>query len=249
LPFLPLFRYRAYGSFPILHGSAYQAQCSLLAALAENTVDIQEESALLRQKTAALGDLNSVSLNSVGSEMTEWLEKGTKACGVDPAFYIHMGKPHLYSFEEQDEEHDYAQRMKNAAEKLNLGDWFSYLSGERVLADALPPDAVPIDLAWNDAHHYKEFFEAFWPALNPKGGLMIFHNTVSRKYNWDAIQWMKAKRSLAKDMEVITLPEIHKLDQNSCTILRRTTQYQPPCLTRYPEEILHDAREFMKTQG
>jgi hypothetical protein len=78
---------------------------------------------------------------------------------------------------------------------------------------------------------------------------MIFHNTVARKYSWDAIQWMWAKRSLAKDMEVMTLPQIHKLDQNSCTILRRTTAYQPPCLTRHPEEILRNAARFMENQN
>jgi predicted O-methyltransferase YrrM len=229
-------------------GSGYTT-LFILAALAENTADTREEEAFLRDKTAALGDLKSMDLNFAAPAIKEWFGQGAKACGVDPAYYLNVCRPHLYSFEEQGEDHEYSQRMSRVVESLRLTEWFSHLKGAKFSAETLPAEARPVDLAWNDAHDYKEFFEKIWPALNPKGGVMIFHNTVSRKYGWDAIQWMKAKRSLANDLEVMTLPEIHKLDQSSCTILRRTTQYQPPCLTRNPEEILHSAMQFMEKQG
>lgn len=230
------------------YGSGYTT-LFLLAALAENVADAEEERALLREKTAALGDLKALDISSNNSAVVEWFGKGAKACQVDPAYYLELRKPHLYSFEEQGEDHDYTARMAGAVYQLNLTEWFSHLKGAQFSARALPPDAFPIDLVWNDAHHYKEFFDAFWPLLNPKGGMMVFHNTVSRKYGWDAIEWMKAKRSAANDLEVMTLPELHKLDQSSCTILRRTSKYQPPCLTKYPDEILRDAMKFMETQA
>src|SRR5205823_4388485 len=122
-------------------------------------------------------------------------------------------------------------------------EWLSYFSGTRFSADLLLPDDRPVDLAWNDADLYKEFFETFWPVLNPNGGIMVFHNTVSRKYCWEAIQWMKMQCASTNDLEILTLPETHKLDQSGCTILRRTTGYKPPCLTRYPQDILENARE------
>ncbi len=226
------------------YGSGYTT-LFLLAALAENAADFQAEASLLREKTAALGDLARLDATSAGAVIEDWFGKGDRACGADPAYYLQNNRPHLYSFEEQDRDHEYTQRMKGVVDSLHLTEWLSYLNGTKFSIDLLPKEALPIDLAWNDSQAYKEFFEAAWPALNPKGGLMIFHNTVSRDYSWDAIQWMKAKRSLAKDLELITFPEPHKLDQSSCTILRRTSQYQPPCLTRHPEDILQNAIKFM----
>jgi predicted O-methyltransferase YrrM len=234
-------------SVVVEYGSGYTT-LFLLSALAENVADAQEERVLLREKTAALGDLKKVNITSNNSAVVEWFGKGEKACQVDPAYYLQLRAPHLYSFEEQGDDHDYTARMKTAVEKLDLTPWFSHLRGKQFSLEALPPDAFPIDLAWNDAHDYKEFFEALWPALNPRGGMLIFHNTVSRKYGWEAIEWMKAKRSMANDLEVMTLPELHKLDQSSCTILRRTSKYQPPCMTKYPDQILRDAMTFMEAQ-
>lgn len=230
------------------YGSGYTT-LFLLAALSENATDTKEESALLRDKTAALGDLRALNLSDSGSIIGEWFGNGGKACAADPAYYLDEHTPHLYSFEEEDASHEYTQRMKHVVDALKLTDWFSHLRGTRFSIDALPAGALPIDMAWNDAQHYREFFETVWPVLNPRGGMMVFHNTVSRKYSWDAIQWMKARRSLANDIEVLTLPEIHKLDQSSCTILRRTTEYQPPCLTRQPEDTLRNAIRFMNKEG
>lgn len=229
------------------YGSGYTT-LFILAALAENTADSKVESALLKEKTELLGGLNTLNLGSENPAFTAWLEKPDKSCCVDPGYYLDLKPSHLYSFEEKGEDDEYSRRMRSAVETLDLSQWFSHVHASGFSIDSLPPDARPVDLAWNDALHYKEFFEAFWPTLNPKGGLMIFHNTVARKYSWDAIQWMSAKRSLAKDMEVVTLPEIHKLNQNSCTILRRITAYQPPCLTRHPEEILRNTVRFMQNQ-
>jgi predicted O-methyltransferase YrrM len=225
-------------------GSGYTT-LFILAALSENAADVKEESALLRDKTAALGDLRTLDLNSADATIAEWFGKGAKACAVDPAYYLDEYSPHLYSFEEESGDHEYTQRMKDVVDALQLTSWFSHHTGKSFSLDALPPAARPIDLTWNDARYYKEFFDACWPILNPKGGMMVFHNTVSRKYCWDAIEWMKARRALAQDIEVITLPETHKLDQSGCTILRRTTSYMPPCLTRQPSDILRNAIRFM----
>jgi hypothetical protein len=41
------------------------------------------------------------------------------------------------------------------------------------------------------------------------------------------ICWTTSQRRAAGDLEVLTIPEPHKLNQNSCTILRRVTNYTP----------------------
>ena len=203
----------------------------------------------MRAKTAELGDLSRIQVTSGSAAITQWFANGDKAFCVYPAYYLDIKPPHLYSFEEHGETHEYSRRMKDAVEALNLTPWFSHVKGCSFSVNALPAAALPIDLAWVDSHDYKEFFEAVWPYLNDRGGLMMFHNTVSRKYGWNAIQWMKTKRAAANDIEVMTLPEIHKLDQSSCTLVRRVTNYQPPCLTLFPENILSNARKFMASKA
>jgi hypothetical protein len=85
----------------------------------------------------------------------------------------------------------------------------------------------PVDLVWNDDTRYAECFETLWPHLNPCGGVMVFYNTAGSREAWDAIGWMRARRREASDLEILTLPEPHKVTQNSCTILRRTSAYVP----------------------
>src|SRR5258708_4436925 len=76
------------------YGSGYTT-LFLLAALAENSRDTEEEAVLLREKTAALYGLKSANLGPPDLLITEWFEKGAKACGVDPAYYLNLHAPHL----------------------------------------------------------------------------------------------------------------------------------------------------------
>jgi hypothetical protein len=61
----------------------------------------------------------------------------------------------------------------------------------------------------------------------------------------EAIEWMKEARKSAGDLEVLTLQENHKLNQNSCTILRRTTEYRPHFAEANAPRIHGDAVKFM----
>lgn len=225
-------------------GSGYTT-LFMLAALADNAADVAEEEAQLRLKTAAAGDWSVIGQGIEHPAVKEWFNGGHKACAVDPRYYICPYAPRLYAFEKRNGDHDYVGRMTQAVADLGYGSFFTYVPGCRFDIEALPPEAFPIDLAWNDDSHCELFYEQFWPALNPDGGLMIFHNTASVESSWDLMRRLAEKHAPAGDMEMLTLQEPHKLNQNSCTILRKTTKYQPSYLTRTPERVAADLEQWL----
>ena len=230
------------------YGSGYTT-LFLLRALADNVLDFAEEAESLRAKTTAAMDVRTRrDQDETSSEA--WFKDGNKACGVYPGFYLRGYEPHLYSFEKLPPEHNYARKMMTVVDQLKLSNLFTHITGHKFLVDALPACAFPIDLAWNDDDSYREFFDAFWPRLNPQGGLMIFHNTVSFEESWNTIESLKHERATEGVLELLTLPEPHKMNQNSCTILRRNTEYRPPFFTATNQErILTELMEFMEQKS
>jgi hypothetical protein len=228
------------------YGSGYTT-LYLLAALAENSSDVIEEASLLRAKTErAMRSEDSSNGPSHRPSAIEWLESGGKACGADPAFYLNMHSPRLYSIERLGRGHEYSMRMTTTVAELKLSQFFAYFPGQQPSQDLLPPEAFPVDLAWNDDDQYMYFFDTFWDRLNPKGGLMIFHNTVSVEAFWNIMSCIRAKRSHAGDLEILTLPEPHKLNQSSYTILRRMGEYRPSFEARPRDQVFEDLWRFMR---
>ena len=223
----------------------------LLAACKQNWLDVLEESQLLRKKTLASMDpryrsKDRHSTSAAAPAGDKWYESGGKACGVDPGFYLRPYKPHLYCFEKLPDTHEYPRRLLQAIEELHLSDFFTYFPGKAFSTDSLPSESLPIDLAWNDDDQYVAFFKAIWPVLSPKGGMLVFHNTVAEESNWRAIDSIRSALDSTKDAEILTLSEPHKLNQSSCTIIRRTSDIVPAFMTRTRDRILTDLVRFME---
>lgn len=225
------------------YGSGYST-LFLLRALADNVLDVELERRSLHNKTSSTRLLerlasadSSMSADSKAATL-EWIDSGEIASNVDPLFYLELHNPHLFSFECLPADHDYVQRMRSAVSAVGHEALFTHICGESFRREALPSAALPIDLAWNDNDRYTEFFSEFWDLLNPSGGIMIFHNVPGTKQFCDAIQSMVQQRSQEKDLECLVLEERHKLIQNGCAILRRTTNYKPRfSLSVEPPEI------------
>jgi hypothetical protein len=230
-------------------GSGYTT-LFVLRALADNAADYGDERRLLREKTLAVAggeDLSSLLTEDgkPGPRAMEWYGAGGKACAVDPGYYMDPYAPRLFSFERHPSEHPYAQTLRDAVHRIGHEGLYQPLYGAGFSAKALPPDALPVDLAWNDDNAYREFFEELWPALNPRGGLFIFHNVTASDEWWYAIEWMKEQRAAERDLEVLILEEPHKLNQNGCAILRRVTAYRPPFALSDPPAIIERLKRFM----
>ena len=167
----------------------------------------------------------------------KWLDSGGVACGVDPVFYLQRYAPQLFSFECLPDDHEYVKHMRCAVGALGHESIFTQVCGQSFCKDKLPLDALPIDWAWNDHDRYTEFFAEFWEHLNPSGGIMIFHNVTSAPENLEPIQSMVEQRAPHGDLECLILEEPHKLVQNGCAILRRTTNYRPRFSLMFPESL------------
>jgi hypothetical protein len=241
-------------------GSGYTT-LFVLRALADNIRDIEEERRLLREKSESLGELPPTLKEMVRQKVptvdaapparvtaittqlfAKWQNAGGRAVSADPAYYVEPYQPHLYSFEKLPDGHAYVASMRQAVNDVGHGDLFSHIHTEDFSSAQIP---APIDLAWNDDYRYRDFFQAFWPKLNPKGGLFIFHNVPAVENLWDDVQWMKKQRKKAGDLECLTLQEPHKIHQNGCAILRRTSAYEPTFAYNDFETIYRSLRRFM----
>ena len=87
---------------------------------------------------------------------------------------------------------------------------------------------LSIDLLWLDGFN-KETFELYWPLVNPDGGLCVLHSTMNNHRNFQFVNDLKLKQATSAfcDYELISLVEPHKWQQNSCTMLRKTSAYDP----------------------
>jgi predicted O-methyltransferase YrrM len=220
----------------------------LLAACDKNAQDFIEEAESLHIKTAAcIPSIRDQNSSSPGSK-TAWFESGGKACGVDPSFYLETYEPRLYCFDRLEKHHSYSERLSAAVRKLELDRYFCHLPGHSPNLDLLPREAFPIDLAWNDDDQYMNFFEAVWPMLNPSGGIIAFHNTTAVEHSWETIKRIKQEIP-HEEVECFTFNEPHKLNQNSCTIMRKVSQFQPSFKHASRERILTDLMRFMEQRS
>lgn len=212
------------------YGSGYST-LFILRALADNVEDAEAERHLLISKTKQIFANRSSTLTALNESEThlaeQWLDAGGKACGVDPKFYLEAYSPQLFSIEQQDKAHPYAQELAESVRKMGHQNLFTHLCGSHFKNGTLDASTQPIDWAWNDMDEYYDFFQEFWERLNPAGGLLIFHNVPSDADWYAAIHRMKQDREAHGDLEVLILEEPHKFTQNGCAILRRTSAYRP----------------------
>ncbi len=229
------------------YGSGYSTMF-VLRALADNIKDFELEKTQLIKKTKELLNHTSIDdLTEENSQLAKWLYAEGKACQVNPGFFLTSYVPRLCCLEDLDEGHDYVGKMKMAVAETGHSDLFTLFASQSGFdLSPLNLNGSFVDLAWNDSYHYREFFSAFWEVMNPKGGLLIFHNAITVREAAEDIQWMIEQRSDAGDLEVLTLEEPHKLNQNGCVILRKTSDYSPSFYFDQPREVLDHLRLFVE---
>ena len=89
-------------------------------------------------------------------------------------------------------------------------------------------DDSNIDLLWLDGFN-KETFELYWPLVNPDGGVCVLHSTQNNHRNFQFVNELKLKQATSSfcDYELLSLIEPHKWQQNSCTLLRKISAFEP----------------------
>ncbi len=214
----------------------------LLKALADNQLDFNRELELLIDKTQQAYQ----SENTAESQKNWFLSQPT---GADPRHYEQGYNPMLYAFDDYSEQYSSAPNVVESLKSLNL-EQFIVVSQSSAIdhSSIIAKQHLPIDLAWNDALDYQEFFDEYWPLLNPNGGVMIFHNTVNGCPKCAMfIKNLKLKQvSRFTDFELISFFEPFKLHQNSYTIIRKTSGFNEHFLDWDQEPITESALRLIQ---
>jgi len=146
-----------------------------------------------------------------------------------------------------------AQRVIDTAAQLGLSDYLEMRDADAYeyaneLADEEEEGAL--GLLWvdfGDGDKLDDFFQLYWDYVDPNGGLVLVHSTLTNEMSRD---WLKKMTELSKRrredvpdddrfglFEILSVMEPHKMCQNSCTMIRRqgfpNDPYSEPVYTRF----------------
>jgi hypothetical protein len=209
----------------------------LLRALAENSADVERERSLLPAKTAGYDPAwasDEEAARRAGPAVVRWLEADPPL--IDPAWYDRPYAPRCLSVDDTSSPFSTADAVQEAAQTAGLDRFLDFRRCDfRELAAELREARERVDLAWFDCGGYREyqdFLDLCWDLVEPDGGLLVLHYTVTVPSHERALAELTAsgERGERGRFEVLSLLEPHKLMQNSCTLVRRCDA--PP--RRYP---------------
>ena len=133
-----------------------------------------------------------------------------------------------------------AELVQKEATKLGFDDKLEQHACDfRDCASELRLQEPCFDLVWYDCGYYqdyKDFIDLYWDMVNPNGGLLLLHSTLTNVTCRAVLDEFKRRQSGPEfnDFEVLSLLEPHKYQQNSVTLIRRTSAFQPPDYTIEP---------------
>jgi predicted O-methyltransferase YrrM len=209
----------------------------LLRALAENAADVERERSLLPAKNAGYDPAwarDEEAARRAGPAVVRWLEADPPL--ADPAWYDRPYAPRLLSVDDGSSPFTTAGAVPEAAQAAGLDRFLDLRRGDfRVVAAELRAAGERVDLAWFDCggyREYRDFLDLCWDLVEPDGGLLVLHYTVTVPNHERAIAELTAAAARGERgrFEMLSLVEPHKLMQNSCTLVRRCEA--PP--RRYP---------------
>ena len=196
----------------------------LLQALADNVAAFFHNRAGLARKTRGLLDRAEKTRSRVAlseEEFGRWmLDEPTYA---DPRYYVSDYRPRLFAFDDFSSKTSSAICVPAVAQQLGLAHLLQFVparpapNAARILRRYLP-----IDIAFNDGSEYESFLLTYSGLVNPAGGLLVLHNTVTAFGDNPILPFLRSwNRHNDDQFEVMSIVEPHKLFQGSCTVLRR----------------------------
>src|SRR5262249_39503243 len=76
-----------------------------------------------------------------------------------------------------------AGQVQSVADRLKLNHLLQFQKGDfRGMSKSLPEKTLPLDFVWFDcgAHEqYRAFLAEYWDLINPNGGLLLLHSTLT----------------------------------------------------------------------
>lgn len=235
-------------------GSGYST-LFLLQALHDNAVEYEEQKKAFLAKTERL----KVAMKEGGKPLWGdqqsslfWDWMAAPPAHLEPSYFLREYRPHLYAFDDLSSRDGSASAVVRVARALGLDHLLTFVDASPIgCSQRIEAAHRPLDLIFNDAAEYEEFFEEYWEALDPRGGLMLFHNTFN---SWSSsrllVKDLKLRQAACpQELEVMSIVEPHKSYQGSFTMVRRISEVRERSFEVRMPEILANAEELLDRMG
>jgi predicted O-methyltransferase YrrM len=211
----------------------------LAEALADNEREIHSErSALIAKTRTYLGG----DVTPVGSR--DW-QLAPPSFAV-PGFYNQPHAPHLVAIDDLSDRDSSSSRTENVLADLDLTGLTTIINAPLDRARrVVPAHLTPFDFVWVDAWVALDFIESWWPLVSGDGGIVVLHYLLTYPEGRAILDYLKSiQETSSSELELLSLREPHKTEQNSVTVLRKTSEYIDPDYSA--EAVQSDAVELLR---
>jgi hypothetical protein len=146
--------------------------------------------------------------------------------------YYKHNKPEfiLHSFDNYIHPHSNANKVQKIADKLKLNKYLKLWNTDYRNINKCLNNQEKFDFIWCDCGGLENYLtqeELLFPMLSERpGSYIIFHSTLTNVHGLAFLNQLKLKiyQGQLPGFELVSLFEPHKLQQNSCTIIRKSKE-------------------------
>lgn len=145
-----------------------------------------------------------------------------------PPYFAHPQAPKLHTIDSMAHSYTTAGGVLQIMQTLGVDTFATVHQGDfKGFSRSLDGSALPLDLVWLDCgglQNYTAFMGEYWDLINPDGGMLLVHSTLTNVEGFAFLNKMKLRQATAEfqDFEMMSLLEPDKLMQNSVTLIRKT---------------------------
>lgn len=154
------------------------------------------------------------------------------------SWYDRPYAPHLITLDDRSHGQNKVEQLLAAVKDLGLTPFLDLRADAfEGFSAKLTKDMLPLDLVWFDCGgltEYVEFTLEYWSYVNPNGGLIAYHSTLTNAELRTFLEVMINRQRAHGEFELLNLLEPHKKMQNSMSIVRRRSGPLSPLYTWEP---------------
>ncbi len=204
----------------VLEIGAGYSSAFMLQAIADNIEDFKREAEIMQSQPQA-----------DRQERLQWL-KNKLLHGRHPLplalreYYETPFEPILTIIDNLSHTSGTAGHVQKVADRLKLDHLLQFQNGDfRGMSKSFPDRILPLDLVWFDCgayEQYRAFLHEYWDLINPNGGLLLLHSTLTNFQLRSVVLDLKLRQATDhfNKFEMLSLLEPHKWRQNSVTLIR-----------------------------
>ena len=204
----------------VLEIGAGYSSAFILQAIADNLEDFRRESEVMQTQSQA-----------DQQDRLQWF-KNKVLHGRHPfplalrEYYDVPYEPMLTIIDNMSHSSGTAGQVQKVANRLGLNHLLHFQQGDfRGMSKAFREKTLPLDFVWFDCgayEQYRAFLEEYWNLIEPNGGLLLLHSTLTNFQLRSIVLDLKLKQATDhfNKFEMLSLLEPHKWRQNSVTLIR-----------------------------